>query len=279
MMAAVFLMQPLGQLASALVSLVIIAIAGNFEYTDKAMDQVWRASIGSGALPALFSLFSCLMMPESPRYTLDVAHSHSHDISIHRAMETRNQLRAFSLAEMDDQSVNEATSELSTRQLSTRELKQYFLVEGNWRYLLGTSFCWFSLNCALWGLGANNQETLAWLWNQSLSEPVSIYSQIGDYAKREMILVSIGAIVGCLALLTFINIASRKQILVWSFLCLAVLFIVTGGIIVFIGSTMGIVGPGTHNSAIVITLYVLCHVTFNLGKAGTLKSEPSPHTY
>jgi len=84
MMAAVFLMQSLGQLAAALVGLVVLIALGNqhglvnLDPSDPAskrwVDSIWRTVIGAGAFPALVAIVFRLTIPESPRFTLDVDH-------------------------------------------------------------------------------------------------------------------------------------------------------------------------------------------------------------
>jgi PHS family inorganic phosphate transporter-like MFS transporter len=85
MMAAVFMMQPLGQLMASVVGLAVIMTVGRNlphpatspeDYTagTKTVDQIWRIVIGVGAFPALVAIAFRLTIPESPRYTLDVDH-------------------------------------------------------------------------------------------------------------------------------------------------------------------------------------------------------------
>ena len=74
MLATVFLMQPMGQLAATLVSMAAVAIARHHHHgsDEVAIDVAWRWVIGIGALWATIALLFRLTIPESPRYTLDV---------------------------------------------------------------------------------------------------------------------------------------------------------------------------------------------------------------
>jgi PHS family inorganic phosphate transporter-like MFS transporter len=90
MLAAVFLMQPLGQLAATAVGWGVLASILPSRQLDKlpldgtlltasqqynlisAIDTVWRCVIGVGAAPALIAIIYRISIPESPRYTLDV---------------------------------------------------------------------------------------------------------------------------------------------------------------------------------------------------------------
>jgi len=81
MMAAVFLMQPLGQLLASVVGLAVLVTVGRGLTTETdrevqatTIDRVWRYVVGVGAIPALIAIGFRLTIPESPRYTLDVDH-------------------------------------------------------------------------------------------------------------------------------------------------------------------------------------------------------------
>src|SRR5438034_5414759 len=84
MIGAVFAMQGLGQFAAALVALIVTA---GFKESLKsapsaatcsgvcqlAVDKMWRIIIGFGAVPGCIALYYRLTIPETPRYTFDVA--------------------------------------------------------------------------------------------------------------------------------------------------------------------------------------------------------------
>src|SRR5436190_9389961 len=84
MMGAVFAMQGFGQFGTALVALVVTA---GFKESLKtapsaakcsgvcqlAVDKMWRVVIGFGAVPGCMALYFRLTIPETPRYTFDVA--------------------------------------------------------------------------------------------------------------------------------------------------------------------------------------------------------------
>ncbi|KAF2258322.1 MFS general substrate transporter, partial [Lojkania enalia] len=84
MMGAVFSMQGLGQLGGAIVMLCLTAgfkgsLEGAKDYASctgecrVAVDKMWRALIGIGIVPAAIALYYRLTIPETPRYTFDVA--------------------------------------------------------------------------------------------------------------------------------------------------------------------------------------------------------------
>ncbi|KAF2464387.1 MFS general substrate transporter [Lindgomyces ingoldianus] len=87
MLAAVFAMQPLGQLCAALAGLSAISIVDRIHnvqgdvrrsgivYTDSsrvAVDRVWRGVVLFGAIPSVIALLFRFYLPDPGRYTLEV---------------------------------------------------------------------------------------------------------------------------------------------------------------------------------------------------------------
>jgi MFS transporter, PHS family, inorganic phosphate transporter len=351
-MAAVFLMQPFGQLMASVVGLIVLlAVGGNYSLaTEKdttnaatVVDRIWRYVVGVGAIPALIAIAFRLTIPESPRYTLDVdndgaralrdtqtylkiapegptAVSHSnYDIEndavvrisngndlqeVPRATTNHNstheeddddsmEIRELGGGEDVDEDEEEDNEDLPDP-FSRTELVRFFWTEGNGKYLLGTSICWFLLDFAFYGLGINNPRVIAQIW---ASTPVpdtsagddtldwqnptdglnpidpgpAIYETLKQDGIRSIITVSAGSLLGSIILIKAINYIPRKAWLVWSFLGLGVLFAVVGG--------SYFRAQNTDLHALTITLYILCQLLFNLGP-NTLTfivSPPSPN--
>jgi PHS family inorganic phosphate transporter-like MFS transporter len=90
MMAAVFLMQPFGQILAAGVGWGVLENIVKKRHLDNlpahgadlrddqkkailsAIDSIWRWVIGAGCIPAALAIFWRFAIPESPRYTMDV---------------------------------------------------------------------------------------------------------------------------------------------------------------------------------------------------------------
>jgi PHS family inorganic phosphate transporter-like MFS transporter len=81
--AAVFAMQGLGQLAASLVTLIVVVaykdhllpVASVAECSGQCaltVDKMWRIIIAFGGIPGWFALYYRLTIPETPRYTFDV---------------------------------------------------------------------------------------------------------------------------------------------------------------------------------------------------------------
>ena len=81
MIAAVFLMQSLGQLAAYALGLGILRGISSrlglspdetdFNIASPVIDVIWRTTIGIGAVPALVSLFLRRIIPETPHYLVE----------------------------------------------------------------------------------------------------------------------------------------------------------------------------------------------------------------
>ena len=327
MMAAVFLMQPLGQLLASVVGLAVLLTVGRnaglaSERDPVAaatiVDRIWRYVVGVGAIPALIAIGFRLTIPESPRFTLDVDNDGARALrdtqkyyNIQRG--SLNGHEAFTKGYHDDieddigiQEVPKAAINHDTSQqddddsmeiqevgggefsdhgepeeneklpdpFSRPELIEFFWKQGNIKYLLGTSICWFLLDFAFYGLGINNPRVIAQIWS---SQPVSNFTLAGgtpDWANpsdpdlsiyevlrqdgiRSIITISIGSLLGSIILIKAINYIPRKSWLVWSFIGMTVLFAVVGG------SYFRAANTDLHG--LTITLYVLCQLLFNLG--------------
>lgn len=263
MMAAVFLMQPLGQLVAAIVGLAVTAgLQHQYQVSpNKAVDQTWRAVTGVGAVPALIAVFLRWTIAESPRYTLDVANQPNRAVQEVDSYFSPEEVLTQSIAEMAEfRTIDEATDEVESFPVpfAKNDISHYFIVKGNWRYLAGTSICWYLLNFATCGLGTYNPRTLATLFKNLWSEDVQIYERLINNSWRIMLVVSTGSILGSSMLIMFVNSISRKKHLAWSFAFLAALFVATG---IFFLTLFN--GPARW---VLIVAYGLCYMTINLGK-------------
>jgi PHS family inorganic phosphate transporter-like MFS transporter len=77
--------------------------------------------------------------------------------------------------------------------------------------------------------------------------------------------VSIDSLFGSVIAIAIIDCIPRKKILAWSFLLLAALLLITGGLFLQF--------HGTRHSTVIIVLYALCQAIFNLSK-----QNPCPRT-
>lgn len=138
---------------------------------------------------------------------------------------------------------------------SWADAKNFFIKEGNWQYLLGTSLSWLFLDFAFYGLGLSSPEIVRHIWNDPGDRP-HVFSSLRDNSLHLLVMVSIGATLGGAMMIKVIKYASPKVIQFWGFLVLFILFIVTGSAWTKL--------LDTSRSGLIV-LYVLSQIAFNLG--------------
>jgi len=83
MLAAVFYMQPVGQLVANVLAIIATSISHDYIYKDsnpsnctgdcmETTDKIWRWIVGLGAVIPAITLVARFLIPESPRYLLEV---------------------------------------------------------------------------------------------------------------------------------------------------------------------------------------------------------------
>lgn len=174
MMAAVFMMQPLGQIVSQIVGLAVLEgynHQNNFEDCHYSVtnvtsgitmegcgpqiDGIWRWVTGVGAIPAVVAIYYRFQIRDSGLYDLDV--KNEGDRAVKNTVDVYRRVPIY--LSPDDTEMQEANGNGSShgnglgshepplpRQFSKADIKDYFWYQGNWRYLAGTSVCWFLLD-------------------------------------------------------------------------------------------------------------------------------------
>jgi MFS transporter, PHS family, inorganic phosphate transporter len=260
MMAAVFSMQGAGQFVAAIIALVVTICfrdsftAGKPSDCDfecrVAADRCWRIIVGTGALPALFALYYRITIPETPRYTFDVAH----DIEKANA-----DIEAFKHGQGDGQV--DALKQQRSKQISSSELSQpraswadFFEYFGNWKngsLLFATMASWFFLDLAFYGLGLNNTivlEAIGYSSNQG-----TIYRSLFNTAVGNLILVCAGSLPGYWLSVILMDTLGRRPIQIGGFAILTLLFCVIG------------FGYYSLSQGSLLSLYILAQFFFNFG--------------
>lgn len=200
MMAAVFFMQPLGQVLAAVVGWGVLTglmrSKGLHSVPDRGpdfenlsmekqrlilstLDSVWRWVVGVGCIPALLAILWRFSIPESPRYTMDVAHDPRQAFAA-----TKRQFRRTARLIESSSTIAEGEefTTLTTRPVTaspsparspqpdreseenTPDFWNFFIEKGNIRYLAATSICWLLLDFCFYALGINSPRPLAALW-------------------------------------------------------------------------------------------------------------------
>lgn len=155
MIAAVFSMQGIGQLIAATVALVTTAAfkdsfiniknVGECDYACQvAADRSWRIIVGFGALPACFALYYRITIPETPRYTFDVAHDvEKADADIKAYMSNRSEGDVDEVQQARMKKI--AAPSLTIPQASWPDVWSYFREWKHFKILIGTTMSWFFL--------------------------------------------------------------------------------------------------------------------------------------
>ena len=284
-MAAMFMMQPIGQLVAYLVNIIVLAIydakynlqgcqdPANHARCAPYVDSIWRWVTGIGGIPTIVAIIFRFSLHDPGLYKLDVRGQDE------QATNTTQQVYGGSIA-LADVYANGAAVQAPVRdpplpeQFNFRGLRTYFIRERNIYYLLGTSISWFLLDVAFYGIGMGSPRTLAKIWaykpdnklldtvpswNPDASHPDdTIYTVLLESSRRAIYTVCIASIAGSILFVMMVNRIPRKSFLVWSFLWLALLFAITGG------TFFKVFHQDTH--AVTIVLVAICHFSFNFGE-------------
>ncbi|KAK3385858.1 major facilitator superfamily domain-containing protein [Podospora didyma] len=269
MLAGVYAMQAVARFLAPIIGLAALRIAGarsglgpdspDDDLSRLVIDLVWRVVTGIAMVPAAFAVVLRLTIPETPRYHADIRKDTI------KAM--RNYLRLYKRRpQPSDQIEAEPEPEPAADGIG-REKR--FLYGGAWKYLCKTragkdlaviSLLWLIMDVAWYGLSMESPSALSTLWHdpsrpipttaalspasglESLIEACpdsddwqtdpgrpSIYRVLENNAVRSLLVVSIGSILGNLALVFVIDRFRRRWILMTSFVMLAFLFALTGG--------------------------------------------------
>lgn len=185
-------------------------------------------------------------------------------------------------------------------QFSKIDLHNYFIRDGNWVYLLGTAATWFLLDVSFYGMSLDNKGTLSDMWATTSPTPINsnlecwksslpggnstvpswkqtglptwqtdsthpcntIYDVLIEQTKQYLLTVSLASIAGSACFVMFASRIPRRKWLTISFLILALLFIITGGVYYGVHRTAG--------APAIVALVAVCHFLFNFGTSPLL---------
>lgn len=336
MLAWLFFMQPLGQLAATLVGLIVTASFKD-EMQDpgyckdpscfRAVDQAWRAIVGIGGVPALVAFIIRLRIPESPRYTLEVLQDGERAeqeteryFGINTNLSSQQQVNTQSSIQHPSDHTNPNISASKTQTAApqnkpdispvppahqqrpplkakhtptnssrfdshTREekeddsslvilckwytgLKSYLRKDGNRIHLTGTLTTWFLLDISFYGLGMSSPANIQRIFNDQTRATTaenttsSVYSILMGNAWHSLLVVSLPAVTGGLAMIFAIQRYKPVKLQSFFFVILAILFFIIGGLF-----DTFLEVQGAHWALMV--LYMLCQFFFNLGPNAT----------
>ncbi len=170
MMGSVFAMQGIGQFTAAIIALIVTTgFKESLLTADKvshcsgvcglAVDKMWRVVIGFGAVPGCIALYYRLTIPETPRYTFDVARD------VEKAkLDVEAYIQGKSEGHPDEvrrASVMQRAGELDSPKASWADFWAHYKQWRHGKVLLGTAGSWFFLDVAFYGIGLNNSIILS----------------------------------------------------------------------------------------------------------------------
>ena len=240
MMTAVFASQGWGNLASALVSLTVVAAfkhrilfdvttdgAPNFE---RPIDFCWRILIGLGCVPAVLALYFRLTIPETPRFTMDI------ERNVRQAAQDVERMladRDFTIFAIDPDAV---IQRVEAPQASRRDFASYFFNWDNGKVLLGASYSWFALDVALYATAQNPNlvyqaigfgPSLVGSANTTVDGSV-VYRTLNRLSLWNIIVAVGGYIPGYYCAFLLIDSWGRKRLQIMGFIALTILYCVIG---------------------------------------------------
>ncbi|KAK0764759.1 hypothetical protein N5P37_002226 [Trichoderma harzianum] len=262
MMSAVFAMQGLGQFTAALIMLfVTLGFKGSLSSAattatctgvcQLAVDKMWRTLIGFGAVPACIALYYRLTIPETPRYTFDIARDvEQAGDDVKAYMTGKREGHPDEIARI---TANKAAQEsLQVPKASFRDFCSHYGKLKNFLILFGTAGSWFCLDVAFYGLSLNNA-TILKVIGYSTKNNVDVYHFLYNTAVGNIVIVLAGAVPGYWVSVATIDTLGRKTIQMGGFAILTILFIVMGFAYNHIGSNG------------LLAIYVLAQFFFNFG--------------
>ncbi|OCH93017.1 phosphate permease [Obba rivulosa] len=228
LMTAVFANQGWGQFAAALVAFILVAAFKDSILHDnptelRHVDFIWRLLIGLGCVPGAVALYFRLTIPETPRFTMDVERN-----VVQAAQDVDNFLTTGTYHVDPDAVIQRVQAPKATK----RDFIKYFSKWENAKLLIGTSYSWFALDIAFYGLGLNSSIILQTIGfgspSAGLPKTESVYVNLKNICVGNMILSAAGLIPGYWATFLFIDSWGRKPIQLMGFIMLTILFVIMG---------------------------------------------------
>lgn len=260
MMGAVFAMQGIGQFVAGLVMLIVVVGFKESLLTAKsaavcqgvcglAVDKMWRVLIGFGAVPACVALYYRLTIPETPRYTFDVARDvEQAQLDVEAYIAGKAQGHPDEIARV--RGLQAGKQQMKIPKASWSDFITYYSKWKNGKILLGTAGSWFLLDVAWYGLSLNNPVILTAI---GYSTGPTVYKTLLNTAIGNLIIVCAGALPGYWVTVATVDTVGRKPIQLMGFIILT---------IVFLGMGFGYHKLSGHG---LLGLYVVAQFFFNFG--------------
>ncbi|KAF2021899.1 phosphate permease [Aaosphaeria arxii CBS 175.79] len=267
--AAVFAMQGLGQLAASLMALIVVvayrkhlepiaSVAACTGDCAQAVDSMWRIIIAFGGVPGWFALYYRLTIPETPRFSADITYDiekASMDARKYRYGKEGNALNPVLQAQS-----RRDMEKYKTPRPTLIEVLKFFSKRKNALKLAGTSLSWFFLDLAFYGLGFSSASLLS---TMGFDKKANLYENLKNTATGQLVLICAGAIPGYWMTVFTVDKIGRKPIQIAGFAILTIIFCVLG----FAWKQL--------DKVHLLALYVLAQFFFNFGPNATTFISPA----
>ncbi|KAJ6537832.1 phosphate transporter [Mycena capillaripes] len=228
MMTAVFASQGWGNFAAVLVAFVVTEAYKNKIIADPSItqlnhvDYMWRILIGLGCVPGVVALYFRLTIPETPRFTMDI------ERNVLQAAEDIDGVLTTGRFDHDPDAI---VQRADAPRASWADFKRHFGRWENMKVLIGTSYSWFALDIAFYGLGLNSSNILTAIGFGAppTKDTHGIYQALHNVCVGNLIFSVAGLIPGYYATFFLIDSWGRKKIQLMGFTVLTVLFIIMVG--------------------------------------------------
>ncbi|CAM0136340.1 unnamed protein product [Umbelopsis sp. WA50703] len=283
MIAAVFSMQGFGNVAAALVTLIVLAcFKVPVQNNVVNLDYVWRICVGLGAVPAAATVYFRLTLPESPRYSVDVigdkeaaqkaleinkwVPADDKEASLHHrdSLVPPNSEKGEQNIEHISEVTNQNGTDIDEAKHSKRDFRAYFSKWTNLKVLLGTSLAWFLMDIAFYGTNLNQSIILSQIG--FAPKGLDPWDTLFKQALGNLILSVLGALPGYIVTVFTVEILGRKPIQYMGFFIVGVLFII-------LGAAWNPIH--TVNVALFIVLFAIIQFFFNFGPNSTTFISPA----
>ncbi|KAG6009141.1 acid phosphatase pho5 [Claviceps maximensis] len=258
MMASVFAMQGMGQLCAALVMLFLtLGFKGSLSEAKDvakctgdcqiAVDKMWRALIGFGAVPACIALYSRDVEKAQEDVKAYISGKHQTDPGSAARATAAAAAAAAAVAQSEKES-------LEIPKAGWKDFCKHYARPKNFGLLLGTAGSWFLLDVAFYGLSLNNAVILEAIgYTTNAKTLTSVYQLLYNTAVGNLIIVLAGAVPGYWVSVATIDTLGRKTIQMGGFIILTILFAV-----------MGFMYKRLDQNGL-LAIYVLAQFFFNFG--------------
>ncbi|KAJ7052591.1 major facilitator superfamily domain-containing protein [Mycena amicta] len=227
MMTAVFASQGWGNFAAGIVSLIVVVAYKSKILAEPALNELnhidfmWRILIGIGCIPGVVALYFRLTIPETPRFTMDI------ERNVLQASDDIDNVLTTGQFKNDPDAV---VQRVDAPRASWADFRAHFGKWENGKVLFATSYSWFALDIAFYGLGLNSSVILTAIGfgSPSTKGVQGVYDNLHNVAVGNLILSAAGLIPGYYATFLLIDSWGRRPIQLMGFTMLTILFIVMG---------------------------------------------------